>query len=59
MLTETMIGSFGSDRKDLVAGIGPGINKCCFEVGEEVLDAFAKTPILVDHLWQRAKKDTY
>ncbi len=27
---------FGSDPKDIVAAIGPGIRGCCYEVGEEV-----------------------
>ena len=32
---------FGSDPADLVAGIGPSIGPCCYEVGTEVIDAFA------------------
>ena len=31
---------FGSNPKDLVAGIGPGIGQCCFAVGAEVRDLF-------------------
>ncbi|MCR4740529.1 MAG: peptidoglycan editing factor PgeF [Lachnospiraceae bacterium] len=31
--------SLGSDPKDIHAAIGPAIDKCCFEVGEEVIDA--------------------
>jgi polyphenol oxidase len=31
---------FGSEPKDLVAAIGPGINACCYAVGQEVLDGF-------------------
>jgi hypothetical protein len=30
----------GSRAKDLVAGVGPGIGPCCYEVGEELRAAF-------------------
>jgi polyphenol oxidase len=32
--------SFGSRPADLFAAVGPGIRKCCFEVGSEVVDLF-------------------
>lgn len=31
---------YGSDPRDILAGIGPAIGKCCFEVGEEVANVF-------------------
>lgn len=31
---------FGSEKKDMMAFIGPGIGRCCFEVGSEVVRAF-------------------
>jgi YfiH family protein len=31
---------FGSDPKDLVAAIGPGVHGCCYTVGEEVRQRF-------------------
>lgn len=31
--------SLGADVKDIHAAIGPAIDKCCFEVGKEVIDA--------------------
>lgn len=33
--------SFGSDPHHLLAGIGPGIGRCCFTVGSDVVNAFA------------------
>jgi polyphenol oxidase len=31
---------FGSDPRDLLAAIGPGVHGCCYEVGEEVRTKF-------------------
>lgn len=35
-----LVERFGSRPEDLYAGIGPSIGVCCFEVGEEVAEAF-------------------
>jgi YfiH family protein len=37
---ETMRDRFGSEPADLHAAIGPGIGKCCYEVGPEVMEQF-------------------
>lgn len=31
---------YGSDPKDIRAAIGPGVHKCCYTVGEELVHAF-------------------
>jgi hypothetical protein len=36
----TLAAKFGSRPADLVAAIGPAIGSCCYEVGEDVWDAF-------------------
>ncbi len=38
--------AFGSDPRDLLVGIGPAIGPCCYEVGEDVVAAFADRPWL-------------
>jgi len=35
----TMVEAFGSEPSDLRVGIGPSIGPCCYEVGEDVVDA--------------------
>lgn len=38
---EGLAREFGSQPSDLVAAIGPSIGACCYEVGSELVDAFA------------------
>ena len=48
--------AFGSNPRDLVAGIGPAIGPCCYTVGDEVVSAFADRPQLFNDgrldLWE-------
>jgi YfiH family protein len=37
-----MVSDYGSDPENLIVGIGPSIGPCCFEVGPEVIAAFAE-----------------
>jgi uncharacterized protein, YfiH family len=39
--TKRMIADFECNPKNILAGIGPSIGHCCYEVGEEVADAVA------------------
>ncbi|NIO10891.1 MAG: peptidoglycan editing factor PgeF, partial [Deltaproteobacteria bacterium] len=39
---QLMQGAFGSRPEDVSVGIGPSIGPCCYEVGEEVIDALSK-----------------
>lgn len=41
-VTEKMKEVYGTDPADLVAAIGPSICQACYEVGEDVADAFAQ-----------------
>lgn len=38
---ESLVREFGARPADLVAAIGPSIGACCYEVGTELVDAFA------------------
>jgi hypothetical protein len=38
---ETMSAGFGADARDLIVAIGPSIGSCCYDVGPELVDAFA------------------
>ena len=39
---EEMCRKFGSRKEDILAFIGPGISRCCFETGPEVAEEFAE-----------------
>lgn len=50
---------FGSDPADLLATIGPGIRRCCYQVGEEVREQFASQFAYAEALFEehRAESD--
>ena len=39
---EKMVSEFGCNPKDIIAGIGPAIGKCCYEVDDPVINEFKK-----------------
>lgn len=51
-----MAGRYGSEGKDLVACIGPGISLAAFEVGDEVYDAFREAGFDMDRIARREEK---
>lgn len=38
-LVHAMVERYGSDSADLIAAVGPAIGPCCYEVGDDVVDA--------------------
>lgn len=48
--------SFGSNPRDLTAAIGPGIQKCCYEVGEEVRNRFESQFAYASTLFHEVKE---
>jgi purine-nucleoside/S-methyl-5'-thioadenosine phosphorylase / adenosine deaminase len=43
---EALARAFGSRPEDLVGAIGPSIGPCCYEVGEDVRDAFRRAGLV-------------
>lgn len=49
---DSMTERFGSDPADVLAAIGPSAGVCCYEVGEEVIDAFTAQSADATELFQ-------
>jgi YfiH family protein len=47
---------FGSDPRNLIAAIGPGVQGCCYEVGEEVRIKFGMQFAYADKLFREIKE---
>ena len=50
-MVRAMVQSFGSNPASLIAGIGPCIGPCCYEVGEQVITAVHKQFPRADELF--------
>lgn len=48
-----MARNYGSVPEDVVAGVGPGIGPCCYEVGADVVDAVRRTFAAADPILPR------
>ncbi|MDR1533385.1 MAG: peptidoglycan editing factor PgeF [Clostridiales bacterium] len=55
-VVEEMARHFGSRAGDILAGIGPAIGPCCFEVDAPVAEAFMRLPFAGGHIRQRGLK---
>lgn len=55
----SMASNFGSEAKDILAGIGPSIAPCCFEVGEDVLSAIEKKTPYKENVIQKLRANRW
>ncbi len=49
---------FGSRPENLIAALGPSIRSCCYEVGEEVVDAFSGRFAGAEGFFRRSSPDS-
>jgi len=54
-----MIATYGCQPEEILAGLGPSIGPCCFDVGAEVLQAVQGKPWAEEVLTTRATGKTY
>lgn len=51
-LVQSMCSAYGSHPADIIAMLGPAIGECCYEVGQDVIDAARRWPS--GHAWLRS-----
>ena len=56
VMVEKMAREFGSNPKDIIAGIGPSIGPCCYEVDEPVANQFLALTELSPENFVREKR---
>ncbi len=54
---QKMIKVYNSDPEDIIAGVGPAIGRCCYEVGEDVAKHFFSEPRSFDVLGEKYMLD--
>lgn len=58
-MVERMVSDYGCDVRDIVAGIGPSIGMCCFEVDEDVFYDFTDLTYLGDGWYYEKENGHY
>lgn len=60
-MVEKMIYHYNTNPKDMIAGIGPSIGGCCFEVSEDVKNAFSNVynHDIIDEIVKNKGNDKY
>ena len=56
---EKMVASFDCNPQDILAGIGPSIGYCCFEVDTPVYEAFCQVPVFDEGCFTADPNDKY
>lgn len=56
---ERMVSDYGCRREDIVAGIGPSIGPCCFEVDTPVYEQFAAMPVFDEQCVRRMPQNKF
>ena len=56
---EKMVETFGCNPEDILAGIGPSIGYCCFEVDTPVYEAFCRVPVFDEGCYTAHPNEKY
>ncbi|MBW1679788.1 MAG: polyphenol oxidase family protein [Deltaproteobacteria bacterium] len=51
------MGSFGSQPGNIKAGIGPGINKCCYQVEKDVIKTLSNQGTIDNFVWKPGDRE--
>lgn len=56
-MVERMVSDYGCNTEDIIAGIGPSIGMCCYEVDKDVCEEFVELPFITEEGWFYAKEN--